>query len=195
MSFFPSLLRHLEAVGDVDRIRHQCSVFWHRMSRLMSSISQNSKQFVHNRVPGSYAGGKCVYCVCTIQRDVDTHFFLSSRLQVLDNKVKLKRECVCGGTAQFLSKHGFLIHWRIIYTDERRLSAYSYVCMRYSKIFHDKHAAHHITSKDSTVYFFYETRETHMFTIYSSVQSVCACVCPCLCVCVTRFYYVRVIKW
>lgn len=58
----------------------------------------------------------CSVCACTeVWKEKWTRAFFELALQVLDDNVQLKRECECGGTVQFLSKHGFLIHWLIIF--------------------------------------------------------------------------------
>ena len=75
----------------------------------------------------------------------------------------------------FLPKHGFLIHWLIIYTDV-------YVCMRDTakiSMINTQHTT--FTSNDSTVYFSWNQSKAHVY--YLQLCTVCVCVCVCLHVC------------
>lgn len=159
------------------------------MTFVSRSISHNSKQFFNNRIPGS-CSKNAVFHVLTVcackqsQRETGPHVsssWFKSQTTMLNAKEK---KCMWW----FLSKHGFMIHWLISYTDECsvRLSVYLYVCVceRYSKGFHE-HAAYHITSNDTTVYFSWNQDKSHVY--YLQLCTVCVCVHMCVCALVCVF--------
>lgn len=84
----------------------------------LTPFPRNSKQLLHNRIPGScskmHQSMHVLYVHLNEYGKRRGHAFFELTIQVLDDNVKLKRGCGCVDTVQFLSKHGFPIHWLII---------------------------------------------------------------------------------
>lgn len=88
------------------------------------------------------------------------------------------------------SKHGFLIHWLIIYTNECLVRLSSYLCVRVCvcvcmrdtaniSMINTQHTT--LPVKDSTVYFSWTQNKAHGH--YLQLCTVCVCVFVCLPVC------------
>lgn len=91
------------------------------------------------------------------------------------------------------SKHGFLIHWLIIYTNECLVRLSSYLCVRVCVCMRDTANISMINTqhttlpvKDSTVYFSWNQNKAHGHYLQLCTVCVCVCVLACVWVCQGR---------